>query len=115
MDDVGPGAVFEFRERPLALRRIAAFPSGSSFDCAFEDSYAGAPLERAVVAPQESHPMQTRALTLVGLLAAVLPAQVGKPMPSLEVEQIYNFSAMQLKRIDQLRGSVVFLEYWQTW
>jgi hypothetical protein len=59
--------------------------------------------------------MQTRALTLVGLLAAVLPAQVGKPMPSLEVEQIYNFSAMQLKRIDQLRGSVVFLEYWQTW
>lgn len=59
--------------------------------------------------------MQTRALTLVGLLAAALPAQVGKPMPSLEVDQVFNFSAMPLKQIDQLQGSVVFLDYWQTW
>lgn len=59
--------------------------------------------------------MRSQMFTCLGLLAAALPAQVGKPMPPLEVEQIYNFDAMALKRVDQLRGSVVFVEYWQTW
>jgi hypothetical protein len=59
--------------------------------------------------------MQTRWFALVGLLAATLPAQVGKPMPGMEVDQSFNFDTMKLKNIDQLRGSAVFVEYWQTW
>ena len=53
--------------------------------------------------------------TILFTLATALPAQVGQPMPSLEVDTSYNFDAFKLKRVDQLRGSVVFLEYWQTW
>jgi hypothetical protein len=53
--------------------------------------------------------------TILFTLAAALPAQVGQPMPALEVDTSYNFDAFKLKRVDQLRGSVVFLEYWQTW
>jgi hypothetical protein len=52
---------------------------------------------------------------LVGALAAALPAQVGKPMPGLEADNVYNFSAMKLKQIAQLHGSAVFIEYWATW
>ena len=52
---------------------------------------------------------------LSGALAGVVPAQVGKPMPELEADYVYNFDAFELKRIAQLRGSAVFLEYWQTW
>ena len=52
---------------------------------------------------------------LAGALAAALPAQVGKPMPGLEVDHVYNFDAMKLKSIAQLRGSAVLIEYWQTW
>lgn len=48
-------------------------------------------------------------------LAASVPAQVGKPMPALEVDRIFNFDAMKLKRLDQLRGSAVLVDYWQTW
>jgi hypothetical protein len=36
-------------------------------------------------------------------------------MPGMEVDQSFNFDAMKLKNIDQLRGSAVFVEYWQTW
>lgn len=52
---------------------------------------------------------------LAGALAGALPAQVGKPMPGLEVEQAFNFDALKLKQIAQLRGSAVLIEYWQTW
>ena len=59
--------------------------------------------------------MRTPAPLLLVALAAALPAQVGQPMPGLEVDHYFNFDAMKLKNIAQLRGSAVFLEYWQTW
>ncbi|HLQ36780.1 MAG TPA: hypothetical protein VK348_03190 [Planctomycetota bacterium] len=51
---------------------------------------------------------------LAGVFAAGLPAQVGKPMPSLEINKLYNLDAKP-KNITDLRGSAVFIEYWQTW
>ena len=52
---------------------------------------------------------------LAGVIASAIPAQVGKPMPGLEVDASYNFDVMKLKNIAQLRGSAVLIDYWQTW
>ena len=52
---------------------------------------------------------------LAGALAGALPAQAGKPMPGLEVDHVYNFDALKLKEIAQLRGSAVYIDYWRTW
>ena len=52
---------------------------------------------------------------IVVLLATSLSAQVGQPMPPLEIDAAYNFDSFKLKRLDQLAGKVVFVEYWQTW
>jgi hypothetical protein len=48
-------------------------------------------------------------------LAAVMPAQVGKPMPSLEIDRLFNLEGAKPKNFEQLRGSTILLEYWQTW
>ena len=51
---------------------------------------------------------------LAGALAGALPAQ-GKTMPGLEVDHVYNFDALKLREIAQLRGSAVYIDYWRTW
>jgi hypothetical protein len=52
---------------------------------------------------------------LAGTLAGNLSAQVGRPMPALDMDRVYNFDALKLKRLAQLRGSAVYVLYWQTW
>lgn len=48
-------------------------------------------------------------------LAFAAPAQVGDPVPEIEADAVYNFDALRLKELSQLRGSAIFLEYWATW
>ena len=49
-------------------------------------------------------------------LAGAATAQVGQPMPGLEVDKTFNFNYdLKVKRVDQLHGAAVFVEYWQTW
>jgi hypothetical protein len=47
-------------------------------------------------------------------LAGAALAQVGQPMPGLEIDKTFNFD-LKAKSVDQLRGAAVFIEYWQTW
>ena len=62
-----------------------------------------------------SHSGFLAAFAIGSALALPAPAQVGNPVPEVEADAVYNFDALRLRRLSQLRGSAIFLEYWATW
>jgi hypothetical protein len=54
---------------------------------------------------------------VAGLLAAGLPAQpaIGSDAPEIEFTDTLNFGRVKAKKLSDLRGSAVLIEFWATW